>query len=148
MKHAKAGALCGLLWEEPRPVKQVVLSWPAAAKGVLRPDQIVLRWFPEGASSSWWCRAGEGTKLHEADKPAVSADGRVLTYTLDALSNDKALDNLVVAVKDGTTVSGLINIPIVQVLAPQTWKPMDLFIEWGFQRWHREAALRRHDRDL
>ncbi len=134
MKHAKAGALCGLLWEEPRPVRQVVLSWPAAAKAVPKPEQIVLRWFPEGASSSWWCRAGEGTKLHEAAKPAVSADGHVLTYTLDALTSDKALDNLVVAVKDGTTVSGLINIPVVQVLAPQTWKPLDIVIEWGFQQ--------------
>ena len=78
LKHNKAGALCGLLWEEPRPVRQVVLAWPAAAKAVPKPDQIVLRWFPEGGSSSWWCRAGEGSKMHEADKPTVSADGRVL----------------------------------------------------------------------
>ena len=133
MKHNKAGTLCGLLWEEPRPVRQVVLAWPAAAKAVPKPDQVVLRWFPEGSSASWWCRAGEGTKLHEADKPAVSADGRVFTYTLDALSNDKALDNLIVAVKDGAVPRGLSTVPTVQVLAPQTWKPMDVVIEWGFQ---------------
>jgi hypothetical protein len=133
LKHNKAAALCGLLWEEPRPVRKVVLSWPAAAKAVPKPEQIVLRWFPEGASSSWWCRAGEGTKLHEADKPAVSADGRVLTYTLDALANDKALDNLIVAVKDGVGAAGSFDVPTVQVLVPQTWKPMDLIIEWGFQ---------------
>ena len=101
LKHNKAAALYGLLWEEPRPVHQVVLAWPASAKAVPKPDQVVLRWFPEGGSASWWCRAGEGTKLHEAAKPTVSADGRVLTYTLDALSNEKAMDNLIVAVKDG-----------------------------------------------
>ena len=113
-------------------MRQVVLVWPAAAKAVPKPEQIVLRWFPEGSSSSWWCRAGEGTTLHEADKPAVSADGRVLTYTLDALASDKALDNLIVAVKDGAA-AGLPDVPTVQVLAPQTWKPMELVVEWGFQ---------------
>ena len=132
LRHNKAAVLCGLLWEEPRPVKQVVLSWPAGAKAVLKPDQIVLRWFPEGSSSSWWRRAGEGATLHEAAKPAVSADGRVLSYTLDALSNDKAIDNLVVAVKDGAA-AGSFDVPTVEVLAPQTWKPADLVVEWGFQ---------------
>ena len=133
LKHNKAAALCGLLWEEPRPVRRVVLAWPAAAKAVPKPEQVVLRWFPEGGSSSWWCRAGEGSKLHEADKPTVSADGRVLTYTLDALANDKALDNLIVAVKDGAGPAGSFDVPTIEVLAPQTWKPLDLVIEWGFR---------------
>ncbi len=133
LKHNKAGALCGLLWEEPRPVRRVVLAWPAAAKAVPKPEQVVLRWFPEGGSASWWCRAGEGSKLHETDKPIVSADGRVFSYTLDALANDKALDNLIVAVKDGAGPAGSFDVPTIEVLAPQTWKPLELVIEWGFQ---------------
>ena len=126
LKHNKAGALCGLLWEEPRPVRRVVLAWPAAAKAVPKPEQVVLRWFPEGGSASWWCRAGEGSKLHETDKPIVSADGRVFSYTLDALANDKALDNLIVAVKDGAGPAGSFDVPTIEVLAPQTWKPLEL----------------------
>jgi hypothetical protein len=133
LRHKKAGTLCGLLWEEPRPVRQVVLEWPAAAKSLAKPDEIVLRWFPEGGSASWWCRAGEGTKLREADKPSVSADGRVFTYTLDAMSNDAALDNLIVAVKDGVNPPEHLDIPTVQVVAPETWKCLTVVIGWAFQ---------------
>ena len=130
--HKKPGVLCGLLWEEPRPVKQVVLVWPETVAAVPEPEHIVLRWFPEGGSASWWCRAGAGKTLRQADQPAVSQDGRVYTYTLDALSNDAALDNLIVAVKDDTKFPARLTSPTVQVLAPQTWKRVDVVIEWGF----------------
>ena len=131
--HKKVGTLCGLLWEEPRPVSRVVVEWPAVLKAVPKPDQIVLRWFPEGGSASWWCRAGEGTKLHKADKPSVSADGRTFTYVLDAITNDAALDNLIVAVKDDVNLAEPQAVPTVRVLAPQTWKQQEVVIEWGFQ---------------
>ncbi len=48
-------------------------------------------------------------------------------------SNDKALDNLIVAVKDGAGPAGSFDVPTIEVLAPQTWKPLELVIEWGFQ---------------
>ena len=93
-----------------------------------------MRWFPEGGSASWWCRAGEGTKLHQTDAPSVSADGRTFTYTLDALTNDAALDNLIVAVKGGVNLAAPPAVPTVRVLAPQTWKRLDVVIEWGLQK--------------
>ena len=131
--HVKAGTLCGLLWEEPRPVKQVLLEWPVAAASIPKPDQIVLRWFPEDYSASWWCRSGEGVKLHQSKPPSVSADGRRYTYTLNALSNEAALDNLVVAVKGGTKSPETFDVPTVRVLAPETWDSLKVIVEWGFQ---------------
>ncbi|MFZ1935005.1 MAG: hypothetical protein WCB27_18380 [Thermoguttaceae bacterium] len=131
--HVKAETLCGLLWEEPRPVKQVVLEWPVAAASIPKPDRISLRWFPEDHSASWWCRSGEGVKLHQSKPPSVSADGRRYTYTLDALSNEAALDNLVVAVKGGSKSPDAFDVPTVRVLAPETWDSLKVIVEWGFQ---------------
>ena len=37
------------------------------------------------------------------------------------------------AVKDGAGAAGSFDVPTIEVLAPQTWKPMELVIEWGFQ---------------
>lgn len=134
VKHAKAQTLCGLLWEEPRPVKQVVLEWPQTAKSIPKPDAIALRWCPSASSASWWCRSEEGFKVHQADTPTVSSDGHQYTYTLDAISNENALDNLIVAVKDSAVSSKTFDVPTVHVIAPQTWKPLEIFVEWGFQQ--------------
>jgi len=134
LAHKKQGVLYGLLWEEPRPVKQVVLHWPDTEKAVPKPDQLVLYWFPEGGSASWWCRAGAGTTRRQADQPAVSADGRVFMYTLDALSNDTAIDNLIIAAKDGVSSPNPLPVPSVRVIGPQVWQRLDAVIEWGFQK--------------
>jgi hypothetical protein len=133
LKHTKAETLCGLLWEEPRPVKTIVLEWPASAPSIPKPDALVLRWYPSANSASWWSRSKKGSQLHQADNPSVSADGRQYTYTLDALANEDALDNLVVAVKAGAESLKSAEAPIVRVLAPQTWKPLEIVVEWGFQ---------------
>ena len=122
LKHSREGLVVGLLWEEPRPVEQVVLVWPAG--GAPKPEQVVLRWFPEGGSASWWCRAGDGTKLRENAKPVVSEDRRVFTYTIQARDNNAALDNLVIAAPANA-------VPVVKVLAPQKWQRTDLTVEWG-----------------
>jgi hypothetical protein len=132
--HSKTETHCGLLWEEPRPVKQIVLEWPATAKSIPRPEAIELRWCPHAGSASWWCRSDEGKKIRKADTPTVSADGRQFTYTLDALTNDAALDNLVVAVTDSAAVPTLFETPTVRVLAPQTWKSLAIAVEWAFQK--------------
>ena len=133
LAHKRLGVLCGLLWEEPRPVKQVVLHWSGTEKAIPQPDQLVLYWFPEGGSASWWCRAGAGATRCQADQPAVSVDGRFFTYTLDALSNDAAIDNLVIAAKDSVNLTNPLPVPSIQVLAAQVWQRLDVFIEWGFE---------------
>ena len=134
IKHSKADSLCGLLWEEPRPVKQVVLEWPAGAKSIPKPDEIALRWCSQAGTASWWCRSKEGMRIHESTAPEVSADGLRCTYTLDALSNADALDNLVVVLKGGWDPSKPVDAPTVRVLVPQTWKSMTIAVEWGFQK--------------
>jgi hypothetical protein len=68
LKHEKAGVICGLLWEEPRPVQRVELSWPKDARALPRPEDVVVRWPPHGAGSSWWSRrGGRGCEPHDRD---------------------------------------------------------------------------------
>ena len=76
LQHERAGVICGLLWEEPRPVERIELSWSKDAQAVPRPADVVVRWLPHGNSSSWWSRRGEAVKV--AEEPDVSADGRTL----------------------------------------------------------------------
>jgi hypothetical protein len=133
IEHEKARTLCGLLWEEPRPVKQVVLRWPSDAKAIPKPDAVALQWCPSARSASWWCRSEEGKKPRKADSPKVSDDGRQYIYTLEATSNDDALDNLAVILTDEANSPKTLDVPMIEVIAPQTWKPMELFVEWGFQ---------------
>ena len=138
VKHEKAGVICGLLWEEPRPIERVELSWPKDAQAVPPPGDLVVRWLPHGNSSSWWSRraAGQGkTSIVTAAAPQVSGDGRRYVYTLEALKPDTAADNLVVALKDGARPPAEpYTVPTVRVITPETWKLVDVEIEWGFQR--------------
>ena len=137
IKHEKAGVICGLLWEEPRPIQRVELSWPTRAKAVPPPEDLVVRWLPHGNSSSWWSRraAGPGKiSIVTAETPQVSGDGRRYVYTVDALKPDTAADNLVVALKDGARPPAEpYAVPTVRVITPETWKLVDVEIEWGFQ---------------
>jgi len=132
LKHKKTGVICGLLWEEPRPVSRVELIWPNGPKAIPRPDDVVVRWLPHGNSSSWWSR--RGGEARAAAKPEVSADGRTYAYTVDALRPETAMDNLVVAVKDGADLPAeRCPAPTVRVITPEPWKLVDVEIEWGFQ---------------
>jgi hypothetical protein len=78
LKHARAGVICGLLWEEPRPVERIELTWPKDAQAVPPPADVMVRWLPHGNSSSWWSRRGGAAMISE--KPEVSADGRTYIY--------------------------------------------------------------------
>jgi hypothetical protein len=132
LKHEKAGAICGLLWEEPRPVQRVELSWPKDARALPRPEDVVVRWLPHGASSSWWSRRGGAAKA--AEKPEVSADGRTFVYTVDALKPETAMDNLIVALRDIANLPAApYPAPTVHVITPEPWRLADVEIEWGLQ---------------
>lgn len=132
LKHARAGVICGLLWEEPRPVERVELSWPKDARAVPRPEDMVVRWLPHGDSSSWWSRRGGAAK--EVENPDVSADGRTYVHTVDALRPETAMDNLVVALRDGASLpAGPCPAPKVRVITAEPWKMAEVEIEWGFQ---------------
>ena len=73
---------------------------------------------------TWW----NDTVLREADKPQVSADGLVFTYTcpVDVLG-------LVVSVR-GEREASAYEAPAIRALVPDVWKTMTLEIEWGFDQ--------------
>ena len=80
--------LCGLLWEEVRPVRRVEITWSANRRRRPEPGELLVTFFDAesvaGKSSvnipTWWNAA----VLREAGSPRVSADGPVYTYTIPA----------------------------------------------------------------
>ena len=116
--------LCGLLWEEVRPVRQIELSWPTDAKGQPSPDEVVLTYFDgtDGSAHTWW----NPRTIKEADEPAVSADGHTYVYMVPVDTW-----GIVVAVRDRQDASAFA-VPAVRALVSDVWKKVDMQIEWGF----------------
>ena len=116
--------LCGLLWEEIRPVQTLELSWPKGAKHKPSPSDLrIITLLNQGASSSWWNNL-QSVELKSA--PSVSADGD--TYVFPVAQNTCGL---VVSLVSGENAKQF-NVPEVRVLVPDTWKTMDVEVEWGF----------------
>jgi hypothetical protein len=118
-------ALCGLLWEEVRPVRRVVLSWPREAKNKPRPAQIVLSYFnsQDDTAHTWW----NPRSSKEAGLPEVSADGCSYTYVI-------AEDTwgVVASVRDSKLAAGFA-VPAMQAFVEDHWKQMEVEIEWGYE---------------
>lgn len=75
-------ALCGLLWEEIRPVQTLKLTWAKDARRQPVPDELVITTLDnQGDSSSWWhdLKAVERT-LNRNWKPTISSDGHTYVY--------------------------------------------------------------------
>lgn len=116
--------LCGLLWEEIRPVHQLELTWPSDAKRRPSPDDVEITILnAQGGSSSWWNNLGA---VKQVVRPTVSSDGNTYVYTLDA-------DTCGIVVSAPGGVSAY-DVPTVHVLVADTWKKMDVEIEWGFDQ--------------
>ena len=122
VKYPRSSVLCGLLWEEPRPVQRVEITWPKDAARRPRPQDVVLRWLPHGNSSSWWSRrpAGSGTLVFQtAQAPQVSLDGLTYSFVVDATRPETALDNLLVVVKNEVAQPATaFSVPTVRRLSP------------------------------
>ena len=72
--------LCGLLWEEIRPVQRLELTWSADLKRRPAPDEVVITILQnKGSSSSWWNNLEAVPKLV---KPTLSGDGRSYLYEM------------------------------------------------------------------
>ena len=73
-------ALCGLLWEEVRPVRRLVLSWPPEAKNKPAPHELVVSCFngQDDTAHTWW----NPRTIKEAAPPEVSADGCTYSYAI------------------------------------------------------------------
>lgn len=117
--------VCGLLWEEVRPVRQVELSWPEAGAKPPSPEDLALSYFDatDSTAHTWW----NPRKVAQAGKPSVSADGRTYTYAIPVDTWGVVL--AVRGDKDASTVS----VPTVRAIVPDVWKRMELEIEWGFE---------------
>jgi hypothetical protein len=118
-------ALCGLLWEEVRPVRRLVLSWPRKAKRVPTPDQLVVSCFnaQDDTAHTWW----NPHSAKEAAPPAVSADGRTYSYAIPVDTW-----GVVVAVR-GPKDASAFAVPALQAFVADQWKQMDVEAEWGFE---------------
>ena len=61
-------ALCGLLWEEIRPVKTLELTWAADAKRRPAPEELAVTTLNnQGTASSWWNNLARRETGREAD---------------------------------------------------------------------------------
>lgn len=117
--------LCGLLWEEVRPVRSVELSWTATAKAKPLPDDLAVSYFDttDANAHTWW----NPRTLKETDKPDVSADGCRYSYRVPADTW-----GVVVALRGGRKASAFA-VPTVQAFVPDRWKKLEVELEWGFE---------------
>ena len=119
--------LCGLIWEEVRRVRRVELAWDGTAQRRPKPEELVLTYFDaeaKGNIPTWWNPA----VLREANRPAVSADGRTYAFTIPVDTF-----GLVVSLR-GQQDASAYEIPAVRAFLPDRWKRMDLEIQWGFDK--------------
>jgi hypothetical protein len=72
--------LCGLLWEEVRPVRRLVLSWARGTKNKPAPDELVVTAFngQDDTAHTWW----NPRTVKEAAAPEVSVDGCAYSYAI------------------------------------------------------------------
>jgi hypothetical protein len=118
-------ALCGLLWEEVRPLRKIELSWTSDAKQKPPAGDVVLAYFDttDQNAHTWW----NPRTIKEADKPEVSADGQTYTY---AIPSDTW--GVVVAVR-GRREASACAVPQIRAFVPDVWNRMDVEVEWGFE---------------
>lgn len=118
--------LSALLWEEIRPVQRLELAWNAG-KGVRpRPEDVAIFTLDNrGHASSWWNNL---TTVDRTSPPALSDDGLTYVYALPV-----ATCGIVISVKGGKSAADYA-VPAVRVRVADTWKKMDVEIEWGFDK--------------
>ncbi len=88
-----------------------------------------------GTASSWWNNLAAAKR---AIKPTVSTDDK--TGTTYVYNLDTPTCGVVISVSGGKTAADC-DVPAVRCLVADTWKKMDLEIEWGFDRGHRRQGL-------
>ncbi|MHB8521356.1 MAG: hypothetical protein ACYDH9_11455 [Limisphaerales bacterium] len=116
--------LCGLLWEEIRPVQRIELTWSADLKRRPAPGAVTITTLEnKGSSSSWWNNLAAVPK---SIKATLSDDGNSYLYDLPTQTC-----GIVVSVVGARNASEY-DVPAVKALVADLWKKLDLEIEWGF----------------
>ena len=118
-------ALCGLLWEEVRPVRRVELSWPGDAANRPSPGDVTVAFFDatDATAHTWW----NPRTVREAAKPEVSVDGLVYTYAIPVDTWG------IVAAVRGEGDASACPVPAIRAFVADTWKKMEVELEWGFE---------------
>ncbi|HXP62021.1 MAG TPA: hypothetical protein VN829_16110 [Dongiaceae bacterium] len=118
-------ALCGLLWEEVRPLRRLELSWPLHCTNQPAPEELVVAWFSgkDDAAHTWW----NPCTLEEAGKPQVSADGRTYAYAIPTETW-----GVVVAMR-GQQEASRFAVPAMRAFVAERWKQMEVELEWGYE---------------
>src|ERR1041384_6163173 len=108
-----------------RPVQQLELTWAADAKRQPVPEELAITILTnQGAASSWWNNLS-ATKT--SAKPTVSPDGKMYVYIL-------GVDTCGIVVSVVGKSAEDYSVPTARVLVADTWKTMDVEIEWGFDQ--------------
>ncbi len=116
--------LRALLWEEIRPIQRLELTWDSPVQPQPPAREISISTLDQqGTASSWWNNLAAAQKPLQ---PTVSPDGKTYTYDLETETC-----GLVVSVPEGKLAAHYA-VPAVRVLTAETWKKMDLEIEWGY----------------
>jgi hypothetical protein len=120
-----SSVLCGLLWEEVRPVRRLELSWPNNSKHRPASDEIVVTCFDatDNTAHTWW----NPRTRKQAAGPEVSADGLTYSYAIPVPTW-----GVVVAMRNGRSAHER-DCPSIRALVSDTWKRAEIEIEWGFE---------------
>ena len=118
--------LCSLLWEETRPVQRLELIWSGDACRRPAPEEVAITTLDNrGTASSWWHNLDAARR---AVTPTVSDGGMTFTYALQTPTC-----GIVISIDGVGSAEGYV-IPAVMVLVAETWKKMEVEIQWGFNR--------------
>ena len=117
--------LCGLLWEEVRPLETLVLSWPPEATNQPAAQDLVVSWFDgtDNTAHTWW----NPRALKEAGRPLITRDGRTYSYPIQAPTW-----GVVVTLRGQKAAAGFA-VPSPRAFVAHRWKRMDVELEWGYE---------------
>lgn len=83
----KAMVLCGLQWDQPQKVQQVIVQWPDDG-AMPAADAVMLQWSESGA-------------IKTAPSPGIIGNGRQWVYRVAEDGRTVALSNLVLSLRSG-----------------------------------------------
>ena len=117
--------LCGLLWEEVRPVRRIELLWPVDAAGKPSPQEVAVTYLDasDDLPHTWW----NPLVIKDAGWSGMSADGLTYEYTIPVDTW-----GVLVSVR-GEAEASTFAVPAVRAFVPDVWKKMNVEIEWGFE---------------
>ncbi len=139
----KGSLLSALLWLAPVPTEKIELRWPEGS-AVPPAEAIEVRVYP---SKVGWFGVVRDQVL---PAPAVSADGRTLTYNNQQMEGSSkgrpifdATDMVAVFLDPGKAPAGAkYGCPTIHLFPPLAkWSALDVEIEWGFKEGAEQAVF-------